>query len=59
MTLNLYLNLSPIRLSFRLLLSVMGLLSFSPLCAQNYNAGVGSGTGGDGNANVFVGPYAG
>jgi len=44
--------------SFRLLLSVMGLLtSFSPLFSQNYNAGIGSGTGG--NGNVFVGPYTG
>jgi len=45
--------------SFRLLLSMMGLLSFSPLLAQNYNAGTGSGTGGSGNYNVFVGPYTG
>jgi hypothetical protein len=44
--------------SFRLLLSVMVLLiPFSPLWAQNYNAGIGSGTGG--NGNVFVGPYTG
>jgi len=53
--------LLPTRRSFRLLLALMGmgLLASSPLYAQNYNAGVGSGTGGSGNQNVFVGPYAG
>ena len=47
------------KLSLRLLLPLMGLLFFSPLLAQNYNAGIGSGTGGSGYHNVFVGPYAG
>ena len=54
--------LLPTRLFLRLLLSLMGLLSFTPLLAQiqvNYNAGLGSGTGGSGVANVFVGPSAG
>jgi hypothetical protein len=41
----------------RLLLSLMGLLSFAPLYAQNYNAGLNSGTGG--TNNTFVGSYAG
>jgi hypothetical protein len=46
--------------SFCLLLSLMGLLtSFSPVLSQNYNAGTGSGTGGTGTYNVFVGAYAG
>ncbi|MBD2769953.1 tail fiber domain-containing protein [Hymenobacter sp. BT664] len=52
------LYLRPIGFSLGLLL-LMGLLSSSPLFAQNYNAGVGSGTGGSGTYNVFVGPYAG
>jgi trimeric autotransporter adhesin len=42
----------------RLLLpAIFGLLNFSPTLAQNYNAGIGSGSGGD--HNVFVGPYTG
>jgi len=50
----------PTRPSFRLLLAVTGLLSFSPLLAQyNYNAGDSSGTGGLGIYNVFVGPKSG
>jgi hypothetical protein len=44
--------------SFRLLpLAALGLLLSFSVFAQNYNAGVGSGTGG--NFNVMVGPYAG
>ena len=46
-------------LSLRLLLPMVGLLAFSPVLSQNYNAGPGSGTGGSGTNNVFVGPNAG
>ena len=50
----------PTKHFFCLLLSLMGLLtSFSPVLSQNYNAGVGSGTGGTGTYNVFVGSYVG
>ena len=47
---NLTFYLMPTSPFLRLLLSVLGLFSFSPLFAQtyNYNAGEGSGTGGAG-----------
>lgn len=47
-------------ISLRLLLSLVGMVSFSPLFAQHYNAGAGSGTGAAGGyETVFVGPFAG
>jgi|GEM_PF-3966760 len=46
-----------IRQYFYFVVLLIGLLFFPPLFAQNYNAGTGS--GGSGDQNVFVGPYAG